>query len=141
MPADRPLGLAVLSLFFAAGALISCATALALAAPGSWLEPMWQLNPEAQRVLSGLGPWAVLLMSVVATACGGAAVGLWSGRWWGHRLAVGLLGTNLLGDVLNAWLRGDLRTLVGLPIGGAMLAYLLSGRVRHRFSVNVPADG
>jgi hypothetical protein len=27
--------------------------------------------------------------------------------------------------VLNALLRGDLRALVGLPIGGAMLWYLL----------------
>jgi hypothetical protein len=40
----------------------------------------------------------------------------------------------LLGDALNALVRADWRTLIGLPIGGAMLAYLLSKRVRNRFS-------
>ena len=30
-----------------------------------------------------------------------------------------------MGDLLNAFVRNDLRTLIGLPIGGAMIAYLL----------------
>jgi hypothetical protein len=124
-------------MFFAAGALISSTSALSLAFPSSWLEPMWRLNPEARRVFADLGPWAVLLMSAVAAACAGAAVGLWSGRRWGYLLAVGVVGTNLLGDLLNGLVRGDHRTLIGLPIGGAMLAYLLSRRIRHRF----PAAG
>jgi len=94
---------------------------------------MWRLNPQARGAFASLGPWAVVLMGVVATACAGAAVGLWSGRPWGHRLAVGLVGTNLLGDLLNALGRGDRRTLIGLPIGGAMLAYLLSRQIRRRF--------
>jgi hypothetical protein len=129
----RPVGLAALSAFFAAGALISATSALALAFPGSWLEPMWRLNPEARVVFARLGPWAVLLMITVSAACGGAAVGLWAGHRWGHRLAVGVLSFNLLGDGLNAVVRGDRRTLLGLPIGGAMLTYLLSRRVRDRF--------
>jgi hypothetical protein len=48
-------------------------------------------------------------------------------------LAVGVLAANLVGDLLNAVVRGDRRTLVGLPIGGAMLAYLLRRRIRDRF--------
>jgi hypothetical protein len=133
MPADRPLGVTALSLFFAPGALISGASALALAFPGSWLEPMWRLNPEARTAFGHLGPWAVLLMLGVMAACAGAAGGLWTGRRWGHRLAVGLLVGNLVGDLVNAFVRGDRRTLIGLPIGGVLLAYLLSRRVRDRF--------
>jgi hypothetical protein len=38
----------LLVLFFAAGALICLITALALAFPGSLLESIWQLKPEAR---------------------------------------------------------------------------------------------
>ena len=113
--------------------LASSASALALASPGTWLEPVWRLNPEAGVGLARMGPWAVVLMIVVALACSGAAIGLWTGRRWGYRLAVGVLSCNLLGDLLNAVVRDDRRALIGLPIGGAMLAYLLSRRIRDRF--------
>src|SRR5687767_1841677 len=125
MSADRPLGVAALSLFFAVGALAGGASAFALAFPGSWLEPMWRLNPEARSAFAHLGPWDVVLMLGVMATCAGAAAGLWTGRRWGYRLAVGLLGLNLVGDLLNALVRGDRRTLIGLPIGGLLLGYLL----------------
>ena len=32
---------------------------------------------------------------------------------------------NLIGDSLNAFLLNDLRTLIGLPIGGVMIWYLV----------------
>jgi hypothetical protein len=131
--ANRPRGLAALIAFFAIGAIISATCALALAFPGSRLEPMWRLNPEARVSFARMGSWAVVLMVVVAAACSAAAAGLWRERRWGHGLAVGVLGVNLVGDCLNAFLRGDHRTLIGLPIGGAMLAYLLSRRIRDRF--------
>lgn len=130
---SRLPGLTALSLFFAAGALVSGVTAVALAFPGSPLEPMWRLNPPARLAFAQLGPWGVVLMLTVLGACLGAARGLWSGRRWGYGLAVGLLVVNLCGDLLNAALRGDRRTLIGVPIGGLMVAYLLSRRVRERF--------
>jgi len=70
----------------------------------------------------------VVLMAVVSVACGAAAVGLARGWPSGRRLAILLLVVNLAGDLLNAVVRGDLRALIGLPIGGAMLWYLLSRR-------------
>jgi hypothetical protein len=44
-----------------------------------------------------------------------------------------MLTLNLLGDVVNSFLFGDLRTLVGLPIAGALIVYLLSPGVRAAF--------
>ena len=129
-PSDRPFGVTALSIFFAAGVIPATVSALALAWPGAWADAVWRLKPEARSQFAQLGPWAIPLMIVVALACAGAAVGLWTRRRWGHRLAVGLLGVNLVGDLLNAVMRSDWRTLIGLPIGGAMLAYLLSRRVR-----------
>jgi hypothetical protein len=136
--ASRPLGLTALSIFFAAGTIPSGASALGLAYPGPWSQTMWRLKPEAPVEFARLGELAVALMVLVAVACAGAAVGLWTRQRWGHRLAVGILSVNLLGDTLSAVVRGDWRTLIGLPIGGAMLAYLLSRRVRAWFASGAP---
>ena len=67
-------------------------------------------------------------MLVVGSACASAAIGLATRTRWGRQLALGILIANLIGDLLNAFLRHDLRTLIGLPIGGAMIAYLLIAR-------------
>ena len=129
--ANRPFGITALAVFFAAGTIPSTATALALTWPGEWSQAMWRLKPEAPAQFASLGPLAIPLMVLVAGACAGAAIGLWTRRRWGYRLALAVLSVNLLGDMLNATVRGDWRTLIGLPIGGGMIAYLLSHRVRQ----------
>lgn len=131
---QRPAGLVVLSAFFAVGAVIAGTTCVALLRPNSALKAIWALNPEAQAGFQVMGPLAIILMITVAIACGFSAVGLWARKRWGHRVAVMLLAVNLVGDLGNAVVRGDLRTLVGLPIGGAMIAYLLAPQVRRQFS-------
>jgi hypothetical protein len=98
---------------------------LALAFPGGFLEPIWRLKPEARVEFQKLGSWSVPLMAVVGAACGLAAVGLAKNAEWGRRFAIGVLSVNLAGDSLNALLRHDPRTLIGLPIGGLMIWYLL----------------
>jgi hypothetical protein len=130
LSSDRPLGISALSLFFAAGVIPATVSALALAWPGAWADAVWGLKPEARSQFAQLGPMAIPLMILVALGCAAAAVGLWKRRSWGQRLAIGLLGLNVVGDALNGVVRNDWRTLIGLPIGGAMLAYLLSRRVR-----------
>ncbi|MFL5476817.1 MAG: hypothetical protein ACJ8A6_14110 [Gemmatimonadales bacterium] len=130
---SRPAGLVLLALFFAFGTLMSAVTALALAIPGKWSEQLWRLNPGARTGFQTMGHWAVPLMLLVAATCAGAAIGLWVGKLWGHRLAVAVISLNLAGDVINAAVRGDRRTLIGLPIGGAMIVYLVSRRIRERF--------
>ena len=106
--------------------------------PGSTLESLWRLNPDAHLVFQSLGKLSILLMLIVGTACACAAVGLVRRAPWGITLAVVILSVNLLGDSLNAVLRHDLRTLIGLPIGGALIAYLLHarGRVLNHYPKN-----
>src|SRR5262245_50023830 len=107
---------------------MSGTTALMLATPGGPLEPVWGLRPAAREELTPLGGWGVLLMATVSLACIGAAIGLWTGRRAGYRLAVGLILTNLIGDLINALVRQDPRTLIGVPIAGAPVWYLLRRR-------------
>lgn len=117
-----------IALFFAFGTTMSGITAFLLAVPGTPLDGIWRLNPAARTQFLTLGGWAVLLMLVVCAACATACVGLWRLRLWGQRTAIAVLGVNLVGDTANAALTHDWRTLIGLPIGGAMIAYLIARR-------------
>ena len=105
--------------------------------PGGILDGMWNLNPEAHRNLQTMGAWGSLLMFAVCAACASSAAGLIKRAAWGHRLAVGLLIVNLLADLGNAIVRGDLRTLIGVPIAGILIAYLVSPKVRQCYRPSV----
>jgi len=135
----RPVGLILLAAFFAFGSLMALLASLGLLLSGGVLEPMWRLNPQAQVALTALHSWGVVLMLIVGIACGLAAIGLWTRALWGHHLAVSILAVNIVGDVLNAAVGGDLRALIGIPIGGAMILYLLRSRTREQFRVGSAA--
>jgi hypothetical protein len=131
---SRPAGITALSAFFGFGALMSLTSGVALLFPGSFLEPMWQLNPRARDGLSRLGPWAIVLMFSVSVACALSAAGLWRGIPWGHRLATGVLVVNLVGDAVSALSGTEPRAAIGLPIGALFVLYLRSKRVREFFA-------
>jgi hypothetical protein len=123
------IGRLLLVLFFAAGALICLITTLALAFPESFLESIWQLKPEARLQFLRIGRgFSIALMLVVGGACGASAIGLARNTQWGRWLAIAVLVINVIGDSLNALLRHDPKTLLGLPIGGLMILYLLAVR-------------
>jgi len=120
-----PAGMKVLVVFFAFGATACAVTVAALLTPGGALDIVWRLNPEAHLGFQKIGTaLSVLLMFVVGTACAWAAVGVARQKEWGRRLAIGILALNLIGDSVGAGVRHDPRTLIGLPIGGVMIAYL-----------------
>ena len=51
---------------------------------------------------------------------------------WGRWLALVMLGLNLVGDLVNGLL-ADRRALVGIPVAGAMILFLLTPGVRAIF--------
>jgi hypothetical protein len=132
-PTTRPIGITILSLFFLFGTAASFLSFTSLMFPGSFLEPMWRLNPRAREGFTAMGVWAIVLMGVVCVACAMAAVGLWRGLPWGYWLAVILLAVNLLGDITNVVTGTEPRAAVGIPIVVAILAFLMSGRVKQFF--------
>lgn len=106
---------------------------LALVFPGSYLESIWRLKPDAQSQFQALGRGiSIVLMAVIAIACGLAAVGLAKNAEWGRRLAIAVLTVNLVGDSLNALFMRDAKTLIGLPIGGLMILYLVRAKRSER---------
>jgi len=88
----------------------------------------WRLNPHAHETLSALGWRAQLLMGATSLACATAALGLWRCARWGLWMAVVILAINLMGDAGNAIFTGDLRALIGLPVAGLMIWYLVRSR-------------
>ena len=127
-PKSPPLGIQLLAVFFAFGASMCLLTIVLLLFPGTALDSVWRLNPDAHNAFQSLGYWSVVLMMTVGSACALAAIGLARNRLWGRNLALIILGVNLVGDAVNALTRHDLRTLIGLPIGGALIFYLLKTR-------------
>jgi uncharacterized membrane protein (DUF2068 family) len=125
-----------LSAFFAFGACASGFSFLTLLLPGGPLDVLWRVNPTGHAALQKAGAMGVILMAVVCVVCAVTARGLWLRRRWGHRLALAMLGMNLTADLVNGLLLGDRRTLIGIPIAGAMIVYLLSPRVRAVFQTS-----
>jgi len=127
-PSSRPPGITAISLFFLFGVIMSGLSAVMLFFPGTRLDSLWRLNPRAQAGFASLGDCAPALMSIVCAACLVASVGLWRCRRWGLWAAISTLCINLIGDTASAVIDHDPRTLIGIPIGGMMLAYLFARR-------------
>jgi hypothetical protein len=114
----------LLATFFAFGAAMCSLTVVLLLFPGTALDLLWRLNPEARLAFQSFGELAIELMFVVGAGCAIAAIGLWRSAVWGIRTALVILSLNIIGDLFNALVRHDYRALIGLPIGGAMIFYL-----------------
>jgi hypothetical protein len=114
----------LLALFFAFGACMCALTIWLLLFPGGALDSLWRLNPEAHAAFQRIGGLLILLMVIVGVACALAAIGLARNAKWGRWLGILILAANLVGGLTNAFVRHDLRTLIGVPIAGAMIFYL-----------------
>src|SRR5262249_35264172 len=120
--------------FFAFGAMMCALTVSLLLFPGSALDSLWRLNPDARLALESLGYWSLVLMLAVGTACLFAAIGLWRAQPWGTWLALIILSINMLGDLTNVFVRRDYRGLIGVPVAGTMIFFLLAcGRRSKNF--------
>jgi len=101
---------------------------------GTVLDRAWTLNPTAYRQLSPLGSKVGILFLLLSAALLISGIGWFRHRRWGWRLAVAIIATQVIGDIINLF-RGDwLRGGIGVVIAGALLMYLLSPRIRAAFS-------
>jgi len=107
-------------------------TVVLLTFPGTRLDLLWTLNPEARVAFQSLGGWSILLMLAVGAACALAAIGLWRGMLWGTHVGLAILSINIIGDLVNVFARHDYRSLVGVPIAGVMIFYLAWSMPRRR---------
>jgi hypothetical protein len=94
------------------------------------------LNPTAYKQLAPLGGIVGILFLVLGVALTTAGIGWFRRRFWGWKLAVLIIATQVLGDVVNC-LRGDLlRAGTGVIIAGALLLFLLQSKSQGRVWLN-----
>jgi hypothetical protein len=129
----RNFALTAMAVFLVFGATMATLAGITLLFPGSFLDPIWRLNPEAGDQLRQLGRGVGIAFLGLGAAMVAAAIGWIKGRFWGWALAVIIIASQVLGDLVNA-VRGEwLKGAVGVAIAGALLAYLLRPNVRRAF--------
>lgn len=129
-----PRGLTAMGVFLFFGATMAAFAGITLAWPGTPLDKIWALNPNAYRQMAPLGRGVGVLFLLLSAVMSIAAAGWLQRKLWGWWLAVIIISTQVAGDLVN-FVRGDtLRGGTGFVIAGALLLYLLSRKVRTEFA-------
>jgi len=129
-----PRGITAVDVFLFFGAAMASLAGTTLAWPGTFLDRLWVLNPTAHKQLATFANLAGILFLLLAAVLAMAGTGWFKHRLWGWRLAVAVIATQVLGDLIN-FLRGDyLRGSVGFSVATALLFYLLRPVVRAVFN-------
>jgi hypothetical protein len=130
----KPSGFTAIGIFLFFGAVMASLAAATLLWRGTALDRVWVFNPTAYKQLAPLGRVVGILFFVLSVALIAAGIGWFRRRLWGWRLAVVIISTQVLGDVVNC-VRGDwLRGGTGVIIAGALLLFLLQPRTRTTFA-------
>ena len=129
-----PRGITAVGVFLFFGAAMASIAGATLTWPGTFLDRLWVLNPTAHKQLATFAKPAGTLFLLLAAVLAMAGTGWFKHRLWGWRLAVAVIATQILGDLIN-FFKGDyLRGGVGFSIATALLFYLLRPVVRAVFN-------
>jgi hypothetical protein len=127
-------GFTAIGIFLFFGAIMASLAATTLLWRGTALDRIWALNPTAYKQLLPLAGVVGIFFLVLGVALTTAGIGWFRRRLWGWKLAVVIIATQVLGDVVNC-LRGDLlRGGTGVIIAGTLLLFLLRSKVRGAFA-------
>jgi hypothetical protein len=125
-----PHGITAVGVFLFFGATTASIAGTTLTWPGTFLDRLWVLNPTAHKQLATFAKPAGILFLLLAAVLAMAGTGWFKHHLWGWRLAVAVIATQVLGDLVN-FFKGDyLRGGVGFSIATALLFYLLRPAVR-----------
>ncbi|MEQ1352800.1 MAG: hypothetical protein ABLT11_02215 [Candidatus Acidiferrum sp.] len=128
-----PTGIIAVGIFLFFGATMACLAGVTLTWPGTILDRIWRLNEPAYARLAPLGKTAGILFLLLSAALALAGAGWFKRRRWGWLLAVAIIATQVLGDLVNAFTGDVLRGAIGFIIAGALLIYLLQPKIRLHF--------
>lgn len=128
-----PRGITAIGIFLLFGTLMAALAGATLAWPGTALDRMWDLNPRAYDQLAPLGRTVGILFMLLGLALAVAALGWFKRCLWGWRLAVALVTTHVLGDLVNVFVGRIIEGGIGATIAGALLFYLLRAPMRAAF--------
>ena len=96
-----PRGIMAVGVFLFFGATMASLAGTTLTWPGTFLDSLWALNPTAHKQLTTFAKPAGVLFLLLAAVLALAGTGWFKHRLWGWRLAVAVIATQVLGDVVN----------------------------------------
>jgi hypothetical protein len=99
--ARTPRGIAAIGIFLEFGAVMALLAGTTLVRPGTSLDRIWILNRNAHHQLAPFGRAVGIMFLLLAMALAVAGIGWLKRRRWGWRLAVVIIGTQVLGDFVN----------------------------------------
>jgi hypothetical protein len=118
-------------LFF--GAVMASLTGTTLMWRGTFLDHMWVLKAPAYRQLSPSGEKVGVPFLLLSAALAAAGAGWFGRRLWGWWLAVVIMATQVLGDLVGIFMGHFVRGAAGVAIASTLLLYLLGPVVRGAF--------
>ena len=126
----KPGGFNAIGIFLFFGAVMAGLAAITLLWQGTPLDRLWVLNQMAYNRLVPMGRTVGILFLLLSVALAMAGIGWFRRRPWGWRLAVVIIATQVVGDLVNC-VRGDsLRGGTGVIIAGALLLFLWRPKIR-----------
>ena len=129
----KPRGFNAIGIFLFFGAVMAGLAAITLLWRGTPLDRLWVLNQMAYNRLVPMGRTVGILFLLLSVALAMAGIGWFRRRPWGWRLAVVIIATQVVGDLVNC-VRGDsLRGGTGVIIAGALLLFLWRRKMRDSF--------
>ena len=128
-----PLGMRAVGIFLLFGALMASLAGTTLVWRGTVFARIWTLNPRAYKELLPFAKVPGILFLLLSIALLIAAWGWFKRHLWGWRLSVVLIGTQVLGNLVNMSMGNFIEGAIGITIAGALLFYLTRAKVRSFF--------
>jgi hypothetical protein len=119
-----PRGMTAIGIFLLFGAVIASLAGMTLVWRGTALDRMWTVNPRAYKELAPFGKAVGIPFLLLGFTLAVAGMGWFKRRLWGWRLAVGIIASQVLGDLVNMFLGRAVEGGIGVTIAGALLLYL-----------------
>src|SRR5258708_46493 len=134
-------GIVAFGIFLVFGGSMAGLAGTTLISRGTILDGVWKLNTTGYKQLAALGRSVGILFLLLSGSMAVAGTGWFRRRHWGWSLAVAIIATQVLGDLVNLF-RGDfIRGGISTTIAGALLLYLFSENVKTTFASNPVLDG
>ena len=127
-------GLTVFGVFLLWGATMAFLAAITLTWRGTALDRVWAINPAGYKQLAPFGSKAGILFAALGVTLAAAGIGWFKKFLWAWRLAVGIIATQVVGNIVNLLLGRILEGAVGITASSALLFYLFRRHVRAVFA-------
>jgi len=128
-----PRGFRAVGVFLFFGFVMASLAGITLLWRGTSLDRMWALNQRAYNELAPRGRIIGIPFLVLGSALFVAGTGWFQRRFWGWRLAVAIIATQVFGDLLSVFIGDVVRGAVGFVVASTLLVYLLRLDVRTTF--------